>query len=409
MRYIDNHLLGKGMRSLLLPFLLIGMVVPSAAQLWTSACRVFPTDNIWNTPINKVPVHPRSSAYVNTIGADLSLRNDFGSGLWNGAPIGISYNIVGSSTPRSSVVFDYTDESDIVGYPIPQAPLIEGGDSGTGDRHVLMLDTSECKLYELYHVYNRNNVWTAGSGAVFDLTSNTLRPDTWTSADAAGLPILPGLVRYEEVAGGEIGHMIRFTVPKTSRAYLWPARHYASSITDPAYPPMGLVMRLKSTFDTSKLKPQARVIARALMTYGMILADNGSAWYMSGVPDERWDMDDLFTLRQIKGRDFDAVDISSLRIEPNSGKAKQAATGVEVNETNHTLVSLSGRYIDIDLCGVASVTGPVQVHCYDLVGSEQMLTPAESSPEHVRLDGSHLTPGVYIIVVADHAAAVSVW
>lgn len=255
MRYIDNHLLGKGMRSLLLPFLLIGMVVPSAAQLWTSACRVFPTDNIWNTPINKVPVHPRSSAYVNTIGADLSLRNDFGSGLWNGAPIGISYNIVGSSTPRSSVVFDYTDESDIVGYPIPQAPLIEGGDSGTGDRHVLMLDTSECKLYELYHVYNRNNVWTAGSGAVFDLTSNTLRPDTWTSADAAGLPILPGLVRYEEVAGGEIGHMIRFTVPKTSRAYLWPARHYASSITDPAYPPMGLVMRLKSTFDTSK--PQA--------------------------------------------------------------------------------------------------------------------------------------------------------
>lgn len=397
------------MSCILLTILLLGIVVPSVAQPWTASCRVFPANNIWNTPIDTAPVHPRSMAYVNTIGADLPLRNDFGSGLWNGAPIGIPYNIVGASTPRSSVVFDYTDESDIVGYPIPKAPLIEGGDSSTGDRHVLMLDTSECKLYELYHVYHRNNIWTAGSGAVFDLNSNALRPDTWTSADAAGLPIMPGLVRYDEVARGEIGHMIRFTVPKTSRAYLWPARHYASSITDPAYPPMGLVMRLKSTFDTSKLRPQARVIARALMTYGMILADNGSAWYMSGIPDERWDMDDLYTLRQIKGRDFEAVDVSSLIFENNSGEARQLNTGVEDTPSRILTVSISGSVVEIFAENPLSRDLAENIQLRDLFGSKVRCSVNQVAPGLYRSDLSGLPCGVYFVVAGDKATSIIKW
>lgn len=386
------------MPCMLLTILFLGIVVPSAAQPWTAACQVFPVNNIWNTPIDKAPVHQRSSAYVNTIGADLPLRNDFGSGLWNGAPIGIPYNIVGASTPRTSVVFDYTDESDIVGYPIPKAPLIEGGDSSSGDRHVLMLDTSECKLYELYQLYYRNSMWTAGSGAVFDLNSNALRPDTWTSADAAGLPIMPGLVRYDEVASGAIRHMIRFTVPKTSRAYLWPARHYASSITDPAYPPMGVVMRLRSTFDTSKLAPQSRVIAKALMTYGMILADNGSAWYMSGVPDERWNMDDLYTLRQIKGRDFEAVDLSSLRVEQNSGEAKQNTTSVASTASELAPIFSTGDVVHVTMNDASDSRSSNGIRVYDLMGNVVDHAATQISPRRVDLDLSQLPHGCYLIV-----------
>ena len=293
-------------------------------QTTIKECLVFPSNNIWNTSVDNLPVHPKSNEYINTIGANLSLRNDFGSGLWNGAPIGIPYVLVSSGQKKINVDFEYAGESDKLGYPIPPNPPIEGGSESTGDRHILIIDTNDCILYELYSAYqNPDSSWRAGSGAIFDLSSNELRPEGWTSADAAGLPIFPGLVKFDEVLSGEIKHKIRFTVPNTQRKYLWPARHYASSITNENYPPMGLVMRLKNSFNTELLAPQAKVIANALKKYGMILADNGSAWFMSGVPDERWDMDDLYTLRQIKGYDFEAVDISGQMINMNSGEAKQ--------------------------------------------------------------------------------------
>jgi hypothetical protein len=219
-------------------------------------------------------------------------------------------------------VFDYEDESDPGPYPIPPDAPIEGGSDCDGDRHILIVDRDNCRLYEIYSAYpETDGSWSAGSGAIFDLTSNLLRPDTWTSADAAGLPILPGLVRYEEVASGEIKHAIRFTAPETRRAYVWPARHYASSRTDTRYPPMGQRFRLKSPFNDSGFSPEVRVILDALKRYGMILADNGGSWFISGVPDERWDNDVLREIRQVHGSDFEAVDVSSLMVDPDSGQA----------------------------------------------------------------------------------------
>jgi len=305
-------------------------------------CYIFPENNIWNTKIDKLPVHPKSKNYINTIGSELKLKADFGSGFWDGAPIGIPYVLVGSNQEKLLVDFEYSDESDKSGYPIPSNPPIEGGNESDGDRHILIIDTTNCILYELYSAYQNNDkTWRAGSGAIFDLTSNTLRTEGWTSADAAGLPIFPGLVKFEEVQFGEIKHMIRFTVPKTQRKYLWPARHYASSITDEDYPPMGLVMRLKSSFNTDKLSPQAKVIAIALKKYGMILADNGSAWFLSGVPDERWDMDDLYTLRQISGNDFEVVDISSLMIDSNSGEVREQINYIQNYSINENSIKIS--------------------------------------------------------------------
>lgn len=370
-------------------------------------CAVFPDNNIWNTRTSALPVLPRSSQYVATIGADLTLRSDFGSGLWNGAPIGIPYVIVSEDIPKQPIVFVYTDESDNLGYPIPESPPIEGGNNSTGDRHVLMIDTGSCTLYELYHVFRQGNTWTAGSGAVFDLASNSLRPDSWTSADAAGLPIFPGLVRYDEVAAGSINHMIRFTAPKTGRAYLWPARHYASSNTDLSYPPMGLVMRLRSSFDTSLLKPQARVIARALMNYGMILADNGSAWYMSGVPDERWDMDDLFSLRKIHGKDFEAVDLSSLIVSSNSGQTS-TSTDVAESQSSHQPVVSSASALRI-ICQTNGATC-TDVSMYTLLGSlldsDEINITADA--DGYTVDVSRLQSGLYLFRASSRAQIVLV-
>jgi hypothetical protein len=290
------------------------------------SCTVFPSNNIWNTPIDTLPVHSRSNAYVNSIGASTGLHPDFGSGTWNGGPIGIPYVMVGLDQPYVPINFTaYGDESDPGPYPVPPDAPIEGGPNAKGDRHVLVWETGLCKLYELYRAFpQRNGSWNADSGAVYDLKSNQLRPDKWTSADAAGLPIFAGLVRYDEVAAGEIRHAIRFTVPETQRAYLWPARHYASSSTNPDLPPMGLRFRLKSTFDISGFSPEMQVILKALKTYGMIVADNGSSWYLSGAPDPRWNNDDLVTsFRRIRGSDFEAVDESSLMISSDSGEARQ--------------------------------------------------------------------------------------
>jgi uncharacterized protein (TIGR03437 family) len=288
---------------------------------------MFPADNIWNTAIDQMPVAANSAAFINTIGASKTVHADFGSGLWDGAPIGIPYVVV-NNQPQVPVRFEYRDESDPGPYPLPPNAPIEGGSSSSGDRHVLVVDAGACRLYELYAAYPQaDGSWSAGSGAVFDLRSDQLRPAAWTSADAAGLPILPGLVRYDEVLSGEIKHAIRFTVPQTRNQYIWPARHYASSLTALSYPPMGQRFRLRADFDISKFSATNQVILRALKKYGMILADNGSSWYISGSPDSRWDNDDLHALGAIAGSSFEAVDVSQLMADSNSARVQVPASG----------------------------------------------------------------------------------
>ena len=299
------------------------LVARSPGSPRLAGCAVFPADNVWNVPVDTLPVHTNSDAYVATIGADAHVHADFGSGTWDGGPIGIPYVDVPGTQPTVTVAFDYDDESDLGPYPIPPGAPIEGGPESKGDRHVLVLDRDDCILYELYKaVPQPDGSWEAGSGAIFDLSSHALRPAGWTSADAAGLPILPGLVRYEEVAAGEIRHALRFTAPQTRRAYVWPARHYASHLTGAQYPPMGQRFRLRADFDVSGFFSETQVILRALQTYGVILADNGSSWYISGVPDERWDNDVLHELHQVQGSDFEAVDVSLLMVDPNSGQVQ---------------------------------------------------------------------------------------
>jgi hypothetical protein len=285
-------------------------------------CPALPHDNIWNARIDHLPVAAQSSAYVTTIGATKPARADFGAGLWNGGPIGIPFTSVAGNQPRVPVTFQWPAESDPGPYPIPPNPPIEGGAQSTGDRHVLIVDRDQCVLYELYAAYrNADGSWRAGSGARFDLRSNALRPAGWTSADAAGLPILPGLIRYEEVEAGEIRHALRFTAPQTAASYVWPARHKASNLTGTQYPPLGQRFRLKASFNISTFPPRVQIILRALKTYGMILADNGSSWYLSGAPDERWVNSELSQLKNLLGSNFEAVDSTSLMISPNSGQA----------------------------------------------------------------------------------------
>lgn len=255
------------------------------------------------------PPAPSTGRFTNlsliaSIGLDRGLHMDFGSY----AGYGIPYNVIGSSTPRTTVTFDYDDESDHVGYPIPANPRIEGG----SDRHILLVDKDACQLFELFDARLVGSAWSAGSGATWDLRSNALRPAGWTSADAAGLPILPGHVRHDEVAAGAILHALRFTAPQTRRTYIYPARHFASSSTSVSLPPMGLRVRLKASFNTAGLSPHARVIAEALKRYGMILADNGSPWYITGVSDPGFDDDVLHELDVITGRDLEVVDTTGL-------------------------------------------------------------------------------------------------
>jgi hypothetical protein len=274
--------------------------------------RPFPANNPWNTDISGAPVDPNSDALIASCGIR-NLHPDFGT-TWNGAPNGIPYVVVGGSQPRVPVSFDYDDESDPGPYPIPADPPIEGGPNGSGDRHVLIIDRDEWMLYELFAAHPRGDGgWHAGSGAVFDLDSNELRPAGWTSADAAGLPIFPGLVRFDEVVEeGEIRHALRFTCPSTRRAYVPPARHWASGNTSPNLPPMGMRVRLEAGFDTSSFPSEVRVILDALKRYGMFLADNGSGWYVSGAPDPRWDDDRLGALKTVPSTAFEVVRIEGL-------------------------------------------------------------------------------------------------
>jgi hypothetical protein len=291
----------------------------------SSPCTYFPADNVWNTRIDTLPVDASSTTYVNTIGAAKGLKADFGAGLWDGGPIGIPFTTVPGTQARVPVSFYYYDESDPSPYPIPTDAPIEGGPNSSGDRHVLVQDRDACVLYEMFDSHPQSDgSWQSGSGAVFDLRSHALRPAGWTSADAAGFAVLPGLANYDEVASGEIRHALRFTVPQTRRAYIWPARHYASTLTGTQYPPLGQRFRLKASFDITPFSPANRVILTALKRYGMFLADNGSAWFLSGVPDERWNNTELRQLLNVTGSNFEAINESSLMIDPNSGQAAQS-------------------------------------------------------------------------------------
>ena len=289
----------------------------------TNGAVAFPADNPWNTDISTAPVDANSANLIASIGVGTGLHPDFGSGQYNGGIIGIPYVVVGGTQSRVAINFTaYGDESDAGPYPIPPTALVEGGatnPNNSGDRHVLVIDKDNNRLYELFvAVKNANDSWNADSGAVFNLASNTVRPGGqpgWTSADAAGLPIFPGLVRYEEAARGPGGirHALRFTVQTSRRAYVPPATHWASSNTSTNLPPMGMRVRLKASYVIpSTFSTEVRAILTALKTYGMFMADNGGNWFVSGAPDERWDNDKLRDLGQVKGSDFEVVRMDGL-------------------------------------------------------------------------------------------------
>jgi hypothetical protein len=274
--------------------------------------QIFPADNPWNQDVSKLAVHPKSADYIKSIGADKSLHPDFGT-VYQGNPNGIPYVVVDGKQAKVPIEFEYKDESDPGPYPVPSDAPIEGGADSKGDRHVLVLDYDNKKLYELFNSHKTDKGWKAGSGAVFDLTSNKLRTAGWTSADAAGLPIFPGLARYEEVCEQkEVRHALRFTVVKTQRAYVPPATHFASKSKDANLPPMGLRMRLKADFDISGFPECDQVILRGLKKYGMILADNGGDWFVSGAPHAKWNDDQLNALKKVKGKDCEAVATGAL-------------------------------------------------------------------------------------------------
>ncbi len=346
---LTGFLLTKSIMAVIVwPALALPLSAQSPPQI--AGCPVFPANNIWNTPVDSLPVDPNSAVYINTIGADGFLHPDFGT-EWDGAPIGIPYVVV-SGVPSVPVTFDYADESDPGPYPIPADAPIEGGAAGDGDRHVLALDKDSCTLYELFYAFPQGDgSWHAGSGAVFNLNDNALRPAGWTSADAAGLPILPGLVRYDEVQAGEIAHAIRFTAARTRSNHVWPARHDASSLTGSQYPPMGQRFRLKASYDISGFSPDVQVILRAMKKYGIVLADNGSDWFISGAHDSRWNDSLLGELKSVSGSAFEAVDVSSLMVDADSAavagfylRMEPAARAIEPGEQTAFTVQSEGVY-----------------------------------------------------------------
>jgi hypothetical protein len=385
----------------------LGLAGLAAAQAPTVGnCTVLPADSIWNTRIDQLPVHPSSSTWVNTIGPSSPLHPDFGSGTYDGEPIGIPYVTVPGTQTKYPATFTYQSESDPGPYAIPLNAPIEGGSASSGDRHVISIDTDNCILYEIYDGYPQTASWQGGSGAIFNLLSDTLRPATWTSADAAGLPIFPGLVRYDEIAAGEIRHAIRFTVPKTQKAYVWPGRHYASSLTGAQYPPMGARFRLKASFDISHFSATNQIILTALKLYGMMLADNGSSWYISGAPDPRWSNDDLHALTTIDGSNFEAVDVSALMVDPNSGQARQTSVAVSVNPPSASIAVDSQRQFSAVVSGAAdqSVTWDVNgsVGGNSVVGFIDSISGLYTAPPLVP------TPAVVSVHAVSHAMSAAV-
>jgi len=352
---------------------LLWAALPLAAQPQIANCPIFPLQNIWNTRVDKLPVHYASSRMIQTEGADTPVVADFV----------IPFVVVPQDQPKLNVQID-SDESDPGPYPIPPNPPIEADD----DKHILIVTRGECKLYELDVAELINGVWHAYSAAIFDLRSNLLRPDGWTSSDAAGLPVFPGLVRYDEVASGVIRHALRVTVPKTRNTYVWPARHYASHLDGEEYPAMGQRFRLKASFDISGFHPQVQVILQALKTYGMMIADNGDAWLVTGAPDPRWDQKILAQLQRVHGSDLEAVDATSLQGAYDSGLAvdPNASNRVNVDFSASPVFDLSlGTTQSITLTG--EVTGAQIVNvpdgqtisfliCQDLTGGRSFVWPA---------------------------------
>ncbi len=300
---------------------------PTSAYLPGTTCRAFPADNVWHADVSTLPVNARSAQWMAHMSPSRSLHPDFGPSFGaQPAPYGIPITVVRGAT-RVPVSFGYPSESDRVRYPLSTSTKLEGGMSATssvgGDRHAIVVDAATCQLFETWDTRLRSSRWYAGSGAVWSLTSDALRPAGWTSADAAGLPILPGLLRYDEVAAGRVDHAIRFTTNVTDRAYVWPARHQAGSVSDATYPPMGARFRLKASFDISRFPASAQVVLRAMKNYGLILADNGSPWFFQGTADTRWTSAFIDSLRGIPASAFEAVDSSRLVVSSSSGAARR--------------------------------------------------------------------------------------
>jgi uncharacterized protein (TIGR03437 family) len=408
----------------------LAATVAVRAQPQIDSCEVFPANNVWNAPVDKLPVDANSAQYVATIGANAPAHPDFGSGLYDGQPIGIPFATVPGTQPKVPVSFQYADESDPGPYPIPPNVPIEGGAQSTGDRHVLVIDADNCILYEMWSSYPQpDGSWQAGSGAIFHLKSNALRPAGWTSADAAGLPIFPGLVRYDEVAAGAILHAIRFTAPQTRDTYIWPGRHEASNLPGNNYPPMGQRFRLKATINISGFSPTVQVILTALKKYGMILADNGSSWYLSGATDDRWDNDTLHEIAQLQGSDFEAVNESSLMMQADSGQVKGSVAGLAVTSVENSasdakgavspgeLVTLMGSGFDAET--QVTFSGHKAPVIYTSAGQINLVTPYEitgepstsmvvtaggvqTSPQNLQVVAA--TPGIFMVINPDGKA-----
>jgi hypothetical protein len=302
---------------------------PSGPAFPGTDCPAFPGDNVWNTPVTGLPVDAHSAAWMRTMASGSTyLHPDYGPG-GGSSPYGIPWQITPAHPHLVKVRFQYADESDPGPYPFAANTPIEGGKNASGDRHALMVDPATCVLYELYDAYYRpGNRSTAGSGAIWSLDSNRLRPATWTSADAAGLPILPGLVNYDEVMSGHLDHAIRFTADTTDTRFIWPARHEAGAVSSQSYPPMGARFRLKASFHlpAAACARPCQVVIQAMKTYGLILADNGSNWYFQGTTDRRWTYTMVDQLKQIPASAFQAVDESCLMVSPGSGQARQPGT-----------------------------------------------------------------------------------
>jgi uncharacterized protein (TIGR03437 family) len=408
----------------------LATVASARAQPRIDGCEVFPANNVWNTPVDKLPVDANSAKYVATIGANAPAHPDFGSGLYAGQTIGIPFATVPGTQPKVPVSFQYADESDPGPYPIPPNVPIEGGAQSTGDRHVLVIDTDNCILYEMWSSYPQpDGSWQAGSGAIFHLKSNALRPAGWTSADAAGLPIFPGLVRYDEVAAGAILHAVRFTAPQTRNTYIWPARHEASDLTGSDYPPMGQRFRLKASVSIAGFSPTVQVILTALKKYGMILADNGSSWYVSGTTDDRWDNDTLHQIAQLQGSDFEAVDESSLMMQADSGQAQGSAAGLAVTSVQNAATYAKGAVSPGELVTLmgsgftagteVTLSGYKAPVIYTSAGQINLVTPYEIAGENttslvvavggvqtspLTLQVAAATPGIFMVINPDGKA-----
>ena len=295
-----------------------------AGKVPGTTCPIFPNDSWWHADVSNLPVHPRSGQWMARMSPTRNLHPDFGKSYGEQpAPYGIPITVVDGSHAKVRVRFDYASESDNVRYPLGNDTKVEGGQWQTGDRHTIVVDRDTCLLYETWATRRAGQRWLAGSGAIWRLTSYRLRPDTWTSADAAGLPILPLLLTYQEVRLRKIDHAIRFTTNITDRSYLWPARHQAGSVSDPRYPPMGARFRLKRSYAIgSGLRGDTKAVLLAMKTYGLVLADNGSPWYFQGTADNRWPSALLDELKQIPASAFEAVNTSSLMISPDSMKVR---------------------------------------------------------------------------------------